>query len=381
MDPFFRSANWLKKKGLPSLTLLAGVLAGVLLYHQFGALLEPKGEPRRISSRSELIGKEKTRVQLFEETAPSVVFITAKRRGYSFFRTGVQEVPKGTGSGFVWDKEGHIVTNQHVVEGSNAFEVVMMDQTSYDAKIVGWFRDKDLAVLKIDAPPEKLTPIPLGTTANLKVGQDVLAIGNPFGLDHTLTTGVVSALNRTLDSANNRKISGIIQTDAAINPGNSGGPLLDSAGRLIGVNTQIYSPTGASAGIGFSIPVDTVNEVVPQLIKNGKVSRPGLGVGIDPYTDYYARRMRFDGVMIRNVAARGAAEEAGLVGMKYYRDGSLAAIGDIIVALDGKAINRSRDLTYALSGYRIGDLVELTYLRDGKRYKTKVTLQPIEAQE
>ncbi|MDJ0840576.1 MAG: trypsin-like peptidase domain-containing protein [Acidobacteriota bacterium] len=379
MNSLFHSANSLKRRGLPSLTLLAGVLAGIVLYHQFGALLNaPQGEPREITQRGELRGKEKTTVELFEQTAPSVVFITAKKRGYSFFRE-VQEVPRGTGSGFVWDKKGHIVTNQHVVEGGNAFEVVLMDQTSYDAKIVGWFRDKDLAVLKIDASPDKLQPIPVGATKDLKVGQDVLAIGNPFGLDHTLTTGVVSALNRTLESTNNRKISGAIQTDAAINPGNSGGPLLDSAGRLIGVNTQIYSPSGASAGIGFAIPVDTVNEVVPQLIKYGKVSRPGLGVNIDPYSDYYARRLRFNGVLIRYVEPGGAAARAGLRGIKYYPDGSVAQIGDIITALDGKPVNRGRDLTYALSGYRIGDVIDVTYMRDNRSYKTEVTLQPIEA--
>jgi len=378
MDPLFDSANRMRRRGLPTLTLIAGVLVGIGIYHQV-LMVAPQGVVKRdVSPRPPISGPEKSTVQLFKDAAPSVVFITAKRRGYSFFSARSSEITRGTGSGFIWDNKGHIVTNYHVLEGGNAWEVVLYDQTAIDAELVGVFPDKDLAVLRVKAPREKLKPIPVGTAEDLEVGQSVLAIGNPFGLDHTLTTGIVSALDRTLESVNQRQITGAIQTDAAINPGNSGGPLLDSAGRLIGVNTQIFSPSGASAGIGFAIPVDTVQDVVPQLIAYGKVRRPGLGISIHPYSDYFARRLRFDGVLINTVQGGSSADRAGLEGTRLYRDGSVADIGDIIVAIDDKPINRARDLSYVLSGYNIGDTIELTYLRDGRRLEAEVLLQAID---
>src|SRR6185369_5769617 len=221
---------------------------------------------------------ERATVELFHNAAPSVVFITSLSVRRSAFRFNLTQIPRGTGSGFIWDDAGHIVTNFHVIQGGDAARVTLADQSTWDAKLVGTAPEKDLAVLKIEAPRDRLRPIPIGTASDLQVGQHVFAIGNPFGLDHTLTTGVISALGREIESAARTPIRDVIQTDAAINPGNSGGPLLDSSGRLIGVNTAIYSPSGSSAGIGFAIPVDVVNRVVPDLIKNGRVPVPGIGI-------------------------------------------------------------------------------------------------------
>lgn len=235
-------------------------------------------QPRAIAPRGELTADERNTVEIFALTSPSVVHITTARQALNLFTLNVLEIPQGTGSGFVWDEAGHVVTNFHVIQGADAARVTLADQSTWRAKLVGVYPDRDLAVLRIDAPPERLHPIPIGESKGLKVGQKVLAIGNPFGLDQSLTTGVVSALNREIESITGRTIRGVIQTDAAINPGNSGGPLLDSAGRLIGVNTAIYSPSGASAGIGFAIPVDEVNRIVPRLIREGRIRRPVLGI-------------------------------------------------------------------------------------------------------
>ncbi len=236
--------------------------------------------PRAVAPRGPLAADELANVELFRRTSPSVVHITTLETQRDFFSRATQEVPRGTGTGFVWDGDGHIVTNYHVIQGASAARVTLADQSTHKASLVGFFADRDLAVLKIEVP--RLPPIPLGTSRDLLVGQRVYAIGNPFGLDQTLTTGIVSALNREIESFNSRTIRGVIQTDAAINPGNSGGPLLDSAGRLIGVNTQIASPSGASAGIGFAIPVDEVNRIVPRLIRDGRFVRPALGVTSGP---------------------------------------------------------------------------------------------------
>ncbi|MDP3225440.1 MAG: trypsin-like peptidase domain-containing protein, partial [Rubrivivax sp.] len=238
--------------------------------------------PRAITPRGPLTADELVHVDLFKRSSPSVVHITSLGVQRDMFSANVQQVPRGTGTGFVWDGNGHIVTNFHVIQGANGARVTLADQTSFDAQLVGAFPDRDLAVLKIDAPKDKLPPIAVGSSKDLLEGQRVYAIGNPFGLDQTLTTGIVSALNREIESFNQRTIRGVIQTDAAINPGNSGGPLLDSAGRLIGVNTQIASPSGASAGIGFAIPVDEVNRIVPRLIRDGRFVRPALGITAGP---------------------------------------------------------------------------------------------------
>jgi S1-C subfamily serine protease len=244
------------------------------------SLFDPRAAPRAVNPRGELLSDEKSTITLFRQASPSVVNITAIGVERDLFTLNLYQIPQGTGSGFVWDTNGDIITNFHVIQQADAAQVTLADQSNWKARIVGVAPDKDIAVLRIDAPANRLRPIPIGTSKDLQVGQSVFAIGNPFGLDQTLTTGVISALNREIESVTRRPIQGVIQSDAAINPGNSGGPLLDSAGRLIGVNTAIYSPSGTSAGIGFAIPVDIVNRIVPELIRSGKVTRPGLGIQI-----------------------------------------------------------------------------------------------------
>ncbi|MGL4555045.1 MAG: S1C family serine protease, partial [Gemmataceae bacterium] len=275
-------------KQSPLLTLLAlGLLlaAGVAAWRYArpggDAGRAETAEPRAVTPRAGLTELERTNIQVYKDARPAVVHITSLDLRSGGLRMNAQEVPKGTGSGFIWDDAGHVVTNFHVIQAAQGARVTLADGTTYRARLVGSAPDKDLAVLKIDAPAEALRPIPVGTSDDLQVGQLVYAIGNPFGLDQTLTTGVISALGREINSTvEGRSIQGVIQTDAAINPGNSGGPLLDSSGRLIGVNTAIYSPSGSSAGIGFAIPVDEVNRAVPQLIRSGKVTRPSLGVQV-----------------------------------------------------------------------------------------------------
>lgn len=252
--------------------LLLLVVAGVLLGRfgpdgTFGFLgLGPQAEPRAITQRGDLAEDEKSTIVLFKQASPSVVHITTLTLRQDRVTLDVFQIPRGTGSGFVWDEAGHIVTNYHVLQEANAAQVKLADRSTWRARLVDAYPDMDLAVLRIDAPKKRLRPIPIGTSHDLQVGQKVFAIGNPFGLDQTLTTGVVSAVGREIESVTRRPIKNMIQTDAAINPGNSGGPLLDSSGRLIGVNTSIYSTSGGFMGIGFAIPVDEVNRVVPQLI-------------------------------------------------------------------------------------------------------------------
>lgn len=376
MDPFFNQAKHYTRSTVAPLTLLVGALLGIYAFKTYGPMLADSTKPREIAARGPLTAPEDRLVKLFEETAPSVVYITTKQRGWYLRPQNVQEIQRGSGSGFIWDEMGHIVTNYHVIQDGNAFEVVLFDQSSFDAELVGSYPDKDLAVLRIKAPKDKLKAIPVGTNQDLKVGQSVLAIGNPFGLDHTLTTGVVSALDRTLDSFNRRKIQGAIQTDAAINPGNSGGPLLDSAGRLIGVNTQIYSPSGSSAGIGFAIPVDTVNEVVPLLIRDGRVSRPGLGIVGLRSNERVMRRLGIKGLMIAEVAPGSAADISGLRGIRYRRNGYPVA-GDIIVGINEHKVGSLQELTAALDHYRVGDIVKVTVRREDRNITTEVQLQAI----
>ncbi len=272
---------------------LAGLGAAAALALGLPRLVESRTEasPRAVTPRGPLLAEEQNQIEVFRKTSPSVVHITTLETQRDFFSLNVQQVPRGTGTGFVWDERGHVVTNFHVIQGASAARVTLADQSMHRASLVGAFPDRDLAVLKIDVPAAKAPPLPLGTSRDLVVGQKVYAIGNPFGLDQTLTTGIVSALNREIDSVNQRTIRGVIQTDAAINPGNSGGPLLDSAGRLIGVNTAIYSPSGASAGIGFAIPVDEVNRIVPRLIRDGRFVRPAIGVTAGPAGMHQALRL------------------------------------------------------------------------------------------
>ena len=307
-----------------------------------------------------------------------MVFITTQVRQVDYWTRNVFEVPRGTGSGFVWDDQGHVVTNFHVVQDAirrgGSAKVTLGDDV-HEATVEGFARDQDLAVLRIDAPREKLVPLRLGTSADLRVGQQVYAIGNPFGLDYTLTTGIVSALGRTIQAESGTTIFDVIQTDAAINPGNSGGPLLDSGGRLIGVNTAIYSPSGASAGIGFAVPVDTVSRIVPELIAHGRVIRPVLGVHLDErLSATVTRRLGVEGVLIREVVPGGGAAEAGLEGTAMTRRGRVIP-GHIITKIDGNAVTSVGDLLGRLGSYRPGATVRLTVWRDGETEEVDVRLQ------
>jgi S1-C subfamily serine protease len=327
-------------------------------------------DQRPVVARGDLAEDEKSTIELFKRASPSVVYITTlARRAVNFFE--MTETPQGAGSGFLWDRQGHVVTNFHVLQGSDSSVVTLSDQSNWKATVVGVEPDKDLAVLRISAPAEKLPPILVGTSKGLQVGQKVFAIGNPFGLDETLTTGIVSALGRTIDAVTGRKIQNVIQTDAAINPGNSGGPLLDSAGRLIGVNTQIASPSGASAGIGFAVPVDTVNEVVPELIAHGRIVRPRLG--IVPATESIARQLGVTGVLVITVQEGSGAAKAGLRGTERDRDGSLV-LGDIIVGVAGKDVASYDDLVTALEKQQVGDTVPVKIVRNDRALTVAVAL-------
>jgi len=332
----------------------------------------PDAAPRAVTPRGALAADELANIELFKRLSPSVVHITTIGLQRDLFSRNVQQVPRGTGTGFVWDAAGHIVTNFHVIQGGNAATVTLADQTTLNASLVGAFPDRDLAVLKVEAPKEKLPPIPIGLSRDLQVGQRVYAIGNPFGLDQTLTMGIVSALNREIESFNNRTIRSVVQTDAAINPGNSGGPLLDSAGRLIGVNTQIASPSGASAGIGFAIPVDEVNRIVPRLIRDGKITRPALG--ISAANEGVQRALRLpDGVALVQVAPNGPAGRAGLQPFTRARDGNITA-GDVITAVNNEKVGSIDDLLTALERHQPGETVTLSVWRNGASRKTSVVL-------
>ncbi|MBU0753948.1 MAG: trypsin-like peptidase domain-containing protein [Planctomycetes bacterium] len=311
---------------------------------------------------------ESRTVSIFQQTCCSVVFITNKARiqpnPFSlFFAPDSSEYTQGSGSGFMWDKDGHIVTNYHVIRNYASLTVTLPDQSEWEAQVVGIAKDKDIAVLRIDAPEEKLKPIRVGTSANLQVGQKVLAIGNPFGLDQTLTTGVVSALGRQMKSESGRTIMGVIQTDAAINPGNSGGPLLDSKGRLIGINTAIISPSGSSAGVGFAVPVDTAVQVVPQLIKYHGVIRPGMG--ITWLDDRQARANGIEGVIVKEVEAGSSAASAGIEGLGYQGRGWWT-LGDVIIGVDKWEVKNSDEFLTVLEQFEIGDTVTVHVLKGGK---------------
>ena len=331
-----------------------------------------KVTPRAVTPRGDLGEDEKATIKLFEETSPSVVFITTINLRRDFFSTNIYKMPAGTGSGFIWDSDGHIVTNYHVIKGADEAQITLWDQSTWDAKLVGVEPDKDLAVLKIKAPDNRLKPIKIGESKNLLVGQKAFAIGNPFGFDQTLTTGVISALGREIESVTRRPITGVIQTNAAINPGNSGGPLLDSAYRLIGINTAIYSPTGSYAGIGFAVPVDTINRIVPQLIEYGKVIKPGLGINIAP-DSFVSTRLNTSGVLILNVIEGGGAEKAGLKATTQSANGKIS-LGDIIKKVEGKNVEDSSDLFRILDDKVVGDTVNVAVDRDGKDLNFEVTL-------
>jgi S1-C subfamily serine protease len=339
------------------------------------SLNDPRAISHAVVPRGELTSGEKSTIALFRQASPSVVHITAIAVQRDLFTLNLYQIPEGTGSGFIWDNSGKIITNFHVIQNADVAQVTLGDQTTWKARRVGMAPDKDLAVLHIDAPANRLQPIPVGTSKDLMVGQSVFAIGNPFGLDQSLTTGVISALGREIESVTRRPIQGVIQTDAAINPGNSGGPLLDSAGRLIGVNTAIYSPSGASAGIGFAIPVDTVNRIVPELIRYGKVIRPGIGIQIAE--DQIADRLGVKGILVVDVVPGSSAAKAGI--RPTQREGSgRVHLGDVITAIDGKKVESANELFILLENYKIGDIVNITLLREGKTSQTKITLEAVQ---
>ena len=322
---------------------------------------------------ADLRPEERAVVELFERTSPSVVYITTLARRADWFGRSMGEVPQGTGTGFIWDDDGHVITNAHViaVRGITGIEVVMSDQTTYDAEYVGHSAAHDLAVLRISAPSESLRPVAVGDTNQLRVGQSVYAIGNPFGLSATLTTGIVSALGRRIEGLDRTPIEDVIQTDAAINQGNSGGPLLDSAGRVIGINTQIYSPSGASAGVGFAVPVNTVRRVVPQLIETGVYRPPQLGISAAHPS--VARRLRTNGVLVVEVVPGSGASAAGLRGTEVAGN-SIVQMGDIIQQVEGEAVGSLGELKAILDRYQPGDEVTVTILREGDTREVAVTL-------
>jgi S1-C subfamily serine protease len=331
----------------------------------------PDAQPRAVAPRGALSAAEQANIELFKRVSPSVVHITTVAQQRDMFSMNVQQVPRGTGTGFVWDDTGHVVTNFHVIQGGSGAQVTLADQSSYEAKLVGAFPDRDLAVLRIEAPKAKLPPIAIGSSRDLVVGQQVYAIGNPFGLDQTLTTGIVSALNREIESFNARTIRGVVQTDAAINPGNSGGPLLDSAGRLIGVNTQIASPSGASAGIGFAIPVDEVNRIVPRLIRDGRFVRPALGV--TAAAPQVSRALNLPkGVPLVQVSPGGPAARAGL--QPFRRDGRNVVQGDVITAVGGEPVESLDDMLTLLENRAPGETVALTVWRAGQTRQVQAVL-------
>jgi S1-C subfamily serine protease len=311
-----------------------------------------------------LLPDEENTIKIVKEASPSVVSVTNIGVGHNVFMDE-QEMPQGSGTGFVWDKQGHIVTNYHVVRGGSKFIVTLRDQTQLDAEIVGAEPFKDIAVLKVAKGHEKLDPLSPGTLESLRVGQKVIAIGNPFGLDNTVTVGIVSALGRQVVGVGGVTIHDMIQSDAAINPGNSGGPMLDSDGKLIGMNTMIYSASGASAGVGFAVPVSFIKRIVPQLIAHGRTIQPGMGVVILPDQQKTQLLGEFDGVVVRGVQPGSPAAKAGMIGIRRDARGRYR-LGDVIVGIDDKKVGDYDDLYNTLDLFKVGDKVTVKTVRDGK---------------
>jgi S1-C subfamily serine protease len=323
----------------------------------------------------QLLDSEKRIINIYHSTVPSVVNVSNIKIADSFFY-GKVEMPQGSGTGFIWDDQGHIVTNYHVVHGGNSLVVTFHnDKKQYKASVVGVAPKKDIAILKLDEKPNNLKPIKVGSSKDLLVGQMVLALGNPFGLDHSISRGIISALGRKIDGIGGVKIHDMIQTDAAINQGNSGGPLLNSMGEIIGMNTMIFSTSGSSAGLGFAVPVDTIKAIAPQLIKHGKVIRPGLGIGILPDS---AREQFFGkkGAAISFVDPEGAAAEAGLKGMMKDRFGRIY-IGDVIIKINDQEVNSTDDVYHQLEKYQIGDTINVEYIREDKKRTASVKLKAL----
>jgi S1-C subfamily serine protease len=344
---------------LAALLVLGGALGALALWNVLSSR-PAEAAPRPVTPRGALTAEEQQNIDVFETWKGSVVYISTTDRVVDFWTRNVMSVPRGTGSGFVWDEQGHIVTNVHVIAGAAEATVKLADGRDYPATLVGASEGHDIAVLSIRAAGKPLKPVAIGASHDLRVGQKVFAIGNPFGLDWSLTTGIVSALDRSLDNESGGVNRHLIQTDAAINPGNSGGPLLDSAGRLIGINTAIYSPSGASAGVGFAVPVDTVNRVVPELIARGHYSPPGLDIETD---DMLSR------AIARDLGVEGVAVLRGSAPFRGARLGVRNTVvpGDVILSVEGKVVSSTAQLTAILDDYKVGEDVRLEVWREGKR--------------
>ncbi len=354
------------------LAILVVFLLGLFLLFQplDRNFFDKSAVPRAVTARGDLAEDEQNTIELFKQVSPSVVYITTIALRRNLFSLNAVEIPQGTGSGFIWDKQGRVVTNYHVISDANRIEVTMADHSTWKAVLIGAAPDKDLAVLQIDTPGHRLQPIPVGDSVELQVGQKVFAVGNPFGLDQTITSGIISALGRGIKSVTGRTIRDMIQTDAAINPGNSGGPLLDSAARLIGVNTAIYSPSGAYAGIGFAVPVDEVNRVVPQLIRNGRLIKPGIGASLADAR--LVKRLGVEGVLVLGVEPDGPAHKAGIRPTRQY--GNEIVLGDIITGIEGNSVASYDDIRTELERFAIGDLVVVNIIREKQAMDLPVRL-------
>jgi len=355
------------------LSLGVGVIAGALVTAAgFQFPLQAALPPNFV--RGSITEDERTTIQLFNRSTPSVVYITNLTSRRDAFTLNTLEIPQGAGSGFIWDANGTVVTNYHVIRGASDVRVTLTGGNDYPATVVGIDEDKDVAVLRIDvAGKESLQPLRVGISSDLQVGQRVFAIGNPFGLDHTLTTGVISGIGREISSGNTgRPIQDVIQTDAAINPGNSGGPLLDSRGALIGINTAIYSPSGANSGVGFAIPVDIVRSSVEQILAYGRVVRPIVGISFAP--DQSVEQLGVSGVLVLDAREGGPAAKAGVRGTTRDEYGRLV-LGDIILEIDGKKVKNASDLYRALDKYKVGDTLDMEVLRGDSTVHLPIVLE------
>jgi len=376
LDSPSRKSSAIQRWLILILIVLIVLMAGELIRRQF------RQTSYQFPMTTDLTQSEIRTIDLFREASPSVVHIRTAEIAFelSRFSLNQQKTPQGSGSGFIWGRQGHIVTNYHVIQNADEMTVTLADNTTRTAYTVGIAPSKDLAVLKIDVPEDQLKPIEIGSSSNLQVGQTVLAIGNPFGLDQTLTTGIISGLGREIISVTGRSIRNVIQTDAAINPGNSGGPLLDSSGRLIGMNTAIYSSSHVYAGIGYAVPVDLISRFVPQLIDYGKIRSPSLNfTGVDDFVTGKLKKngilpASIQGVMVQDILEGGAADQAGLLEIRRDNSGNIV-LGDLILQMDETPIVGSNSLLDALETHKVGDVVTLTIFRNNQKLKVKAKLQ------
>jgi S1-C subfamily serine protease len=364
---------------LRSIRILLLILITLLALFVFLPIIEDiwasmHSEPRSVTARGELSPTEKSNIEIFQQSSPSVVYITTLEDTLNLWTRDITRIPRGTGSGFIWDRQGHVITNYHVLQGASAVRIRLSDHRTFNATLIGASPEHDLAVLRIPMTADMPKPLSIGTSHDLQVGQITYAIGNPFGLDHTLTTGVVSALNRSLRNNYGSSIEDLIQTDAAINPGNSGGPLLDSAGRLIGINTAMFSLSGTYAGIGFAVPVDTVNRIVPQIIKEGHYQRPKLGITINERLNKeITKELGISGVAVIEVQPNSAAERSGLNGV-IIKNNTIVS-GDVIVGIDQHKVENTKMLLSTLEKYHIGDTVAVKFFRNDQAREVSLTLE------